>query len=120
MRKRSRHFARLTPRQRHRLRIAVKNLRYTVELLRGLYPERDVRRYVEQLKPVQDELGQANDVRVAYGLVIELGRTAERTDPFAEAGGQLLEQHERALLQGEPELCRRLRRLNRAKPFWRT
>jgi triphosphatase len=120
VRKRSRHFAGLTPRERHRMRIAVKQLRYTVEFLRGLYPERDARRYVKQLKPVQDELGHANDVRVAYGLVIELGSKAERTDPFAEAGGQLLEEHERALLQGEPKLRKRLRRLNRAKPFWRT
>jgi triphosphatase len=119
VRQRSRHFARLTPKERHRLRIAVKQLRYTVELLRSLYPERDVRRYVNRLKPVQDELGHANDVRVAYGLVIELGGKAEDAGPFAEAGGQLLEEHERALLKGEAKLRRRLRRLNRAEPFWR-
>jgi triphosphatase len=120
VRQRSRRFARLTPHERHRLRIAVKELRYTVELLRTLYPERDARRYVKSLKPVQDELGHANDVRVAYGLVIELGRTAEPTGLFAEAGGQLLEEHQRALLHGEAKLRRRLRRLNRAKPFWRS
>ncbi len=77
------------------------------------------RRYVDSLKPVQDELGHANDVRVAYGLVIELGHKAEHADPIAEAGGQLLELHERALLQGEAKLHQRLRRLNRAGPFWR-
>ena len=73
VRKRSRGFARMTPRERHRLRIAVKKLRYTAELLDNLYRERDARRYVKRLKPVQDGLGHANDVRVAYGLVIELG-----------------------------------------------
>jgi inorganic triphosphatase YgiF len=119
VRKRSRRFARMTPKERHRLRIAVKKLRYTVELLRSLYPERDVSRYAKRLKPVQDELGHANDIRVAYGLVIELGRRTEETGAFAEAGGQLLERHERALLKGEPELHQRLRRLNRARPFWR-
>ena len=119
VRKRSRHFVRLTPKERHRLRIAVKKLRYTVELLRSLYPQRDARRYVNSLKPVQDELGHANDVRVAYGLVIELGHKAEHADPIAEAGGQLLELHERAVLRGEAKLHQRLRRLNRAGPFWR-
>jgi inorganic triphosphatase YgiF len=118
VRKRSRHFARLTPKERHRLRIAVKKLRYTVELLRSLCPERAARRYVKLLKPVQGALGHANDVRVAYGLVIELGCKTEPADPIAEAGGQLLELHERALLKGEPELRQRLRRLNRAGPFW--
>ncbi|HEV7997215.1 MAG TPA: CHAD domain-containing protein [Stellaceae bacterium] len=119
VRQRSRHFARLTPKERHRLRIAVKKLRYTVELLRSLYPQRDARRYLKPLKPVQDELGHANDIRVAYGLVIELGNEAEDAGPIAEAGGQLLELHERAFLRGEPKLGKRLRRLNRAAPFWR-
>jgi triphosphatase len=119
VRKRSRHFARLTPRERHRLRIAVKKLRYTVELLRSLYPECAAGGYVEALKPVQDGLGHANDVRVAYGLAIELCSKAENPEHIADAAGQLLELHERALLQGEPKLRKRLRRLNRAQPFWR-
>ena len=119
VRQRSRHFAGLTPKERHRLRIAVKKLRYTVDLLRSLYPQRAARRYLKPLKPVQDELGQANDIRVAYGLVIELGERAERAQPIAEAGGELLERHERAFLQREPKLGKRLRRLNRAEPFWR-
>ena len=119
VRRRSRHFARMTPKERHRLRIAVKKLRYTIDLLRNLYPQRDVRRYLKPLKPVQDELGHANDIRVAYGLVIEFGKQAGPAESIAEAGGQLLELHERAFLHGEPKLGRRLRRLNRAEPFWR-
>jgi inorganic triphosphatase YgiF len=119
VRKRSRGFARLTPKERHRLRIAVKKLRYTLELLRSLYPKRDARRFVKLLKPVQDELGHANDVRVAYGLVIELGKISEPADPIAASGGQLLELHERALLRDDPKLRKRLRRLNRAAPFWK-
>ncbi|MGH7030632.1 MAG: CHAD domain-containing protein [Stellaceae bacterium] len=119
VRRRSRHFARLSPKERHQLRIAVKKLRYTVELLRSLYPARAARRFVKALKPVQDALGHANDIRVAYGLVIELGKTAEPVDPIATAGGQLLALHERALLRGEPRLRKRLRRLSRAAPFWR-
>lgn len=118
VRQRSRHFAGLTPKERHRLRIAVKKLRYTVDLLRSLYSPRAARRYLKPLKPVQDELGHANDIRVAYGLVIEFGQRTQQAAPIAEAGGQLLELHERAFLRGEPKLGKRLRALNRAEPFW--
>ncbi|HTV44352.1 MAG TPA: CYTH and CHAD domain-containing protein [Stellaceae bacterium] len=119
VRRRSRHFMRLTPDQRHRLRIAVKELRYAIELWRSLYPGRELRRYLERMKPVQDELGHVSDIRAAYGLVIELGRTAEQPQPIVAAGGRLLERHERALLRSEARLRRRLRRLNHARRFWR-
>jgi triphosphatase len=120
VRKRSGRFAQLSPRERHRLRIAVKKLRYTVELLGSLYDPRDLRRYVGRLKRVQEGLGYANDVRVAYGLVIELSREAEAAEPVADAAARLLAWHERRLAQGEQKLRRRLRRLNRAEPFWRS
>jgi triphosphatase len=119
VRRRSRHFRRLPAHGRHRLRIAVKKLRYAIELLDSLYDERDARPFVKRLKRVQDELGHANDVRVAYSLVIELGRTALRVEPMADAGAQMLAQHERILAEGEDRLRRRLRRLKQARPFWR-
>lgn len=119
VRRRSRHFRRLSARGRHRVRIAVKKLRYATELLGGLYDGRDARPFVSRLKRVQDELGYANDVRVAYGLVIELGRAATRADAVAEAGAQLLARHQRAVVEDEDGLRRRLRRLKRAEPFWR-
>jgi CHAD domain-containing protein len=118
MRKRSRHFRRLPARGRHRARIAVKKLRYAIELLDSLYDKRDARPFVNRLKRVQDELGRANDVRVAYGLVIELGRSETRAEPFADAAAQLLGRHERALAKSEKKLRRQLRELNRARPFW--
>jgi CHAD domain-containing protein len=120
VRRRSQHFGRLSARRRHRVRIAVKKLRYAIELLGGLYNRRDARPFVKQLKQVQDELGYANDVRVAYALVIELGRAATRAEAVAEAGAQLLARHQRALAKGEKGVRRHLRRLKRARPFWRS
>jgi CHAD domain-containing protein len=119
VRKRSRHFRRLPARGRHRLRISVKKLRYAIELLDGLFDRRDARPFIKRLKRVQDELGHANDVRVAYSLVIELGRTAPRVEPMSDAGAQLLAHHQRALAEHEKKLRRRLRQLNKAHPFWR-
>jgi CHAD domain-containing protein len=119
VRKRSRHFRRLPARGRHRTRIAVKKLRYAIELLDSLYDQRYVRPFVKRLKRAQDELGHANDVRVAYGLVIELARSAPSVGPMADAGAQLLARHERALAGDEDKLRRHLRRLNKTLPFWR-
>jgi len=119
VRKRSRRFAHLTPRERHRLRIAVKKLRYTVELLGSVYDPGDLRRYNRRLKRAQEDLGRANDLRVAYGLVIELSRHAEPAEPIIDAAAELLAWHEQALARGERKLRRRLSRLNRAPPFWR-
>jgi triphosphatase len=119
VRKRSRGFARMTPKERHRLRIAVKKLRYTIELLGSVYDPRDMRAYTRRLKRVQEDLGHANDVRVAYGLVVELGRKSEPAEPVIDTGAQLLAWHERALARRERKLRRHLRRLNRAEPFWR-
>jgi triphosphatase len=119
VRQRSRHFRRLSARQRHRLRIAVKKLRYATELLGSLYNGSDTQPFVKRLKRVQDELGHANDVRVAYGVVIELGRTATDVEPFAEASAQLLAYHQQKLAAREDKSRRRLRRLNKAHQFWR-
>ncbi len=119
VRKRSRNFRQLPARGRHRARIAVKKLRYAIELLDSLYDRRDARPFIKRLKQVQDELGHANDVRVAYSLVIELGRSATRVEPIADAGAQMLARHERALALNEKKLLRQLRRLNQARPFWR-
>ena len=119
VRKHSRRFARLTPTERHRLRIAVKKLRYTVELLGNLYDPGDLRRYTARLKRVQEDLGNANDLRVAYGLVVELSRQADPPEPVIAAGAELLAWHQRALAGRERKSRARLRRLNRAEPFWR-
>ncbi|HUC11113.1 MAG TPA: CYTH and CHAD domain-containing protein, partial [Stellaceae bacterium] len=114
VRQRSRHFRQLPARRRHRLRIAVKKLRYTIELLDSLYVERDARPFIKRLKRVQDDLGHANDVRVAYSVVIELGRSAAHVEPMADAGAQLLARHQRYLAEREDKLRRQLRRLNKA------
>ncbi len=119
VRKRSRHFRRLSAPARHRLRIAVKKLRYAVELLDSLYDPGRSRPYVARLKRAQDALGYANDVHVAYRLVIELGRSAAFGVAIANAGAQLLAAHQSRLVAGEDRLRRRLRRLNKARPFWR-
>jgi triphosphatase len=112
-----RDFAHLDMEGRHRVRIALKKLRYTVDLLQSLFAKDAVAQYMRLLKPLQDELGHANDVRVARDLIAELsgngcGGTIDR------AAGIVLGWHDRGLADHEPKLLKRLDKLHRAKPFW--
>ena len=115
VRERGEDFRRLSPRQRHKLRIAVKKLRYTLELLAGLWPRAGVARFEKRLKRLQDDLGYANDVRVGHALVAAL----EPGSGAAAAGALVLAWHERALDAREKALRRHLRRLRQAEPVWR-
>lgn len=117
VRKRSRHFAKLLPEQRHRVRIALKKLRYTIEFLQSLFDADEVAAFVAKLKPLQDDLGHANDVRSAHELLSEL-RNVDGDAALARAGGVVLGWHSRGLADAEPKLRRHVRRVRRAKPFW--
>ncbi|MHA3049261.1 CYTH and CHAD domain-containing protein [Acinetobacter sp. ANC 4641] len=52
----------------HRTRKRVKRLRYCIEFVCSLYDQKQVRQYLKALNPVQDILGQYNDVLIAEAL----------------------------------------------------
>jgi triphosphatase len=112
-------FGSLAPRERHKLRIAVKKLRYTVELFGGLFDNDGLERFVGRLKRLQSDLGYANDVRVAHEFVTELFARIEPRSPAAHAWVAVLETHDQMLAGRERKLRRNRRRLNDAAPFWR-
>lgn len=118
VRKRSKGFGRLTAPQRHKLRISAKKLRYSIELLGSLFDQDDLQDFMKRLKRLQDDLGYANDVRVAHDILAELCAGVRR-GRVARAGARLLGWHEEALAKAERKLRKRLNRLNRAAPFWR-
>ncbi len=120
VRKRSRHFARLPQEERHELRIALKKLRYVIEFLGPLFDTGEIRAVMRRVKPLQEDLGHLNDVCTAQALMQEIARPAG-TDA-AEVGrdaGLVLGWHLRGLADEEAKLRRDVRRLRRAKPFWR-
>ncbi len=116
--RRSKGFAGQSAQQRHRLRIALKKLRYAIEALAGLYDADEVRRFTTRLKRLQDDLGDANDVRVGHDIVAELAKPKGGAGAIAEAGKIVLDWHERRLAGREPRLRKHLARLLAAKPFW--
>jgi triphosphatase len=101
------------------LRIALKKVRYTIEFLGSLFDEHDVRLLVKRLKALQDYLGHANDVRVAYDLISECKDVKSHdTSVIDRAGGIVLGWHERDLADREPKLRKHVRRFKQLDPFW--
>ena len=118
--RRSKGFARQSPKQQHKLRIVLKKLRYTADLFAGLYPTTPAGHFTSQVKHLQDELGAANDVHVAQRLVAELaGEAPKGGRDIAAAGEQVLAWHERHLANRRTKIRAELRRLGNDRPFWR-
>jgi triphosphatase len=73
VKKRGRRLDRLSPEERHRVRIAAKKLRYGAEFFAGLYPGRKAGRrhaaFVKALSGLQDQLGALNDIATAHDVV---------------------------------------------------
>jgi len=65
----ARAFAKLAPRQRHALRIAIKRQRYAAEFFQTLFEGKRQARYLAVLRDAQDSLGRANDAQIASGLL---------------------------------------------------
>src|SRR5690242_16605603 len=87
------------------VRITLKKLRYTIEFLKGLFDEREVKALEKRLKPLQDDLGYMNDLRTAHDLVAEVGRHArEHSNAINRAGGMVLGWHNRILTEHESRL----------------
>ncbi len=67
--KRGRHLERRTSAELHRLRIAVKQLRYAVEFFSTLFPGRSMATLRDRLAQLQDILGRINDAAAVKPLL---------------------------------------------------
>jgi CHAD domain-containing protein len=115
---RSKRFARQSETERHRLRVALKRLRYATELLAGLYDSQEVGRFIRRLKQLQDELGYINDVQTAHELLSQLAEPSAPETGIAYAGRRILAWHKLRLSDNEPKLRRHVRQLRQVEPFW--
>jgi CHAD domain-containing protein len=117
-RKRSKGFEALTATQRHKLRIALKKLQYTIEFLASLFDEDQIRPFVKRVKRLQNDLGYANDIRVAYDLMDQVGETNNHARAINRAGGIVLGWHQRILVDRDTKVRKHVRRFRRLDPFW--
>lgn len=97
------HIDAMDAKERHRLRIQIKKLRYAVEFFGSLFSGNAVKPYLAALRQLQDSLGSMNDLFVARALTEELCRTtrgAGKRLRLAYASGLIVgcaaHQHEQA------------------------
>jgi len=116
-RKRGRKLAAQGPAQRHRLRIAIKKLRYAGDFFSGLYARQPARRMLRQLSGLQDILGAMNDAAQAERMTAGCG--ARLRGGAVAAAGRALAAWNRS---HAPALRRKLKRawvaFRAQKRFW--
>lgn len=113
--KTGRQFESLSTPQRHRVRIAVKKLRYACDYFQSLYPANESRLYLKRLKSLQDDLGHLNDSAVAIDLSNQLAEN--RAD--AIAGAEMVAQwYENTLASREPHMIEAWQQFQTAPSFW--
>lgn len=117
--KRGKNFPGASAKKRHKLRIAVKKLRYTAELLSVLFDRQAVAKFCKPLKALQNDLGYANDVEVARKVLKELSGDCADAERIAALGARALGWHEKRLAESARKVEKQLRRLRRAEPYWK-
>ncbi len=75
------------------MRRSLKKLRYLIEFFAPLFPSKDVKSFVKQLKTLQDVFGYVNDVRMAEQLRTIAAEHGDGPD-CAVAAGVVLGWHE--------------------------
>ncbi len=114
--KRGRRLKSLAPEERHRLRLAVKKLRYVADFLLPLYGSgKSVRRFNDRLADLQEELGSYNDMATTASLLAGLG--AESPDS-GNAAAAITGWQAHAMAGVEPRLRRAWRDFAKAKTPW--
>jgi triphosphatase len=105
----------------HRLRIALKKLRYTAEFFAPLYPKRDVTRYLQKLRVLQNHLGDLNDVANVRRVVGELLREKSKKDEDGNmryAAGAMVGWYGAQVPGAISRALKRYRKFKRVTPFW--
>jgi len=100
---------------RHHLRIEAKKLRYAVEAFAGLYGRKRVKRYLREVKDLQEVLGELNDLVTAEPLMTALGLPADA----AFAAGEIVGRKAAAKPALVDQAGKAANRLVDADRFWR-
>lgn len=118
VRKRGRRFVRLASADRHRVRIAVKKLRYATEFFSSLYPRKRAVAYGRAMAGFQEELGHLNDIATAERLLAVLGTRPEADEPERAAIGVVTGWYAHVAAELEPRLNAGWKSFLDAPVFW--
>jgi len=118
VRKRGRRFVHLASADRHRVRIAVKKLRYATEFFSSLYPRKRAVAYGRAMAGFQEELGHLNDIATAERLLAILGARPEADEPQRIAIGVVTGWYACVAAELEPRLNAGWKSFLGAPVFW--
>jgi len=122
VRKRGRRLKALEQRECHRLRIALKKLRYAAEFYGPLFKKKAVKRYVDRMKKLQDLLGVLNDVAQVRSVLARLladETTSSHTQADLSFAAGLINGWHRARAERlSKKALKRWEKFSRQEPFW--
>ncbi|SKA32043.1 CHAD domain-containing protein [Enhydrobacter aerosaccus] len=122
--RRGRKLASLDTEQLHRLRIAIKKLRYASGFLRAAFPTPDfdsraMNAYIDATARLQNALGALNDREVAAHMLADIAAAARPTEPVEPELRRLRKQ----VAAGSKRRRRRIeeawKAFRKIEPFWR-
>lgn len=123
-RKKARRAGELNARQRHKLRIAIKKLRYSLYFFESVFGHghraKALSRYKKYLQALQDSLGALNDITVHQKLAgrIASGGSGARPELVAFAAGLVAGCERGEVRPLLAKVTKTARKLRRAKKFW--
>ena len=109
---------------RHKLRIAMKKLRYSIYFFESLFDAhataRKVSRYKSALASLQDSLGALNDIAVHQKMATKIRTDAneKKMQPVAFAAGTVVGTERGEIEQLLAAAEKAAQKLRRAKEFW--
>jgi inorganic triphosphatase YgiF len=111
-------FDDLTLEERHEMRKALKGLRYSCEYFTSLYPGEKTRRFIKEVRNLQEAFGYLNDVAAAgrLGALCHDGCGADRE--AQRAAGYILGWHNAQALLGWKQARKGWHKLRRLPRFW--
>jgi len=114
VRKRAKRVGTRYSERTHRLRIALKKLRYAAEFFAPLYPRRKAAAYIKKLKTLLDRFGEANDVHEIGDMLARLGDAPE----LRFAAGVVAGWHGAREKRLTNKALKSWRAFKKVKPFW--
>lgn len=108
----------LEPEELHSLRKSLKSLRYTVDILIGLYPGKRAAAFLSALKQLQDSFGSLNDAAMAEAKLAGADPVAPDDPLVQRAVGFTLGILAGASAAERPEVFARWDDLAETRPFW--
>jgi inorganic triphosphatase YgiF len=104
--------------QRHAMRKALKTLRYTAEFFAGLYPTHATRRFIKEIRNLQEEFGYLNDVVAAERLTTICRERCSDNCEAQRAAGFILGWHNAHAAHAWKDAHKGWRKLNALPRFW--